>query len=238
MARRRRRFNKKRRKRVMKAKKNQIINISTPQQVLPDKLRLTMSYRDGAVFNQASLSANNFINVRLNGSYDPEEAVGGAQATMFDNWGAIYKKYRVYAVELTSQWGSSGAGAGPLYIGQSYDGGTASTVNQTHALSSLYAPLDTRASQNFKFKLINGGAGSTSTPKLRFYIDFRKEIPGYMQNPETAAEFSALPVQQYFANVGASHVDGISAVTMYCQWNVKYYVELSEPIQSEIETED
>lgn len=193
--------------------------------ISPDSIVVCMKYSDYFNFASGGAAAHVTTPFRMNGAYDPVVAVGGGTCSGWNEWSAIYGRYRVLASKI-KVWGYNTC-ATPLIFSifsrNSTDTALASAVEIQQ--KSMEYGKDVRAT-----RVIPHTGNGMAHPEFR--LKMYKTIKGvegskdYDDEAYTAA-MSTTPVNQTYWDVNVVAMDGV-AVSITCNALVQiyYYVKL------------
>lgn len=217
--RRKRNFRKKSRKRTFRKRKNTNISLTRGRLVVPDIAIMSMKYVQrqavapvaGAVFDQV---------YRGNGMFDPDVTGTGHQPNGFDEWGAFYKVYRVFASKIQTRLVAAATGTAVA---------TAEISIIPSVSSSDYVDVDpeiVRENPQGKGILVMPGAGPQN---LNHYMTSEKMLGSKInQNPDASSIFSTVPAQQWFWHINIQAADESTTLDMVLYSEITYYCELSQ----------
>lgn len=195
------------------------IGLGIPQQHFV-KLRYTDFYQ--ALVSASSTAAKDY---RLNSLYDPDTTAIGGQPYYFDQWSAMYERYRVYGckIEITASCASSTSNLyHPILALSTWATsapGWSTMANMLNAKGVTYKPL------------IPGEKGA----RIVRYVDLRKLAAVSKNQYDTDMNYAALvaanPAQSLAANVSIFNNDGGSSVAI--QWYVRltFYAKMFDPVE-------
>jgi len=202
----------------------------------PDRERVTLVYVDTVARTCASVTGTDYV-FSGNGLFDPDITGTGNQPINFDDWSAIYLRYRCYGsrIEVNCVTGGSATGTGmfQLALAPRHLSTALSTLSsQNSAIGQLYA----------QSSFYNGGMTTSSAHTLvqRSSITTAK-ILGYktsaIDDDDTLqAQTSANPSHQWYWHLMASMVDQSATGTIYYHVKIFYDVEFFDRIETTIDT--
>lgn len=183
----------------------------------PDRLRTNLVYSDSIVLDPSAGTPNPFFQVAINDPYDPQVAIGGGQATYFDQLAAIYSRYEVKGSKITAMFsrstvsGAGGAGIGPYICGISCNDVGGLIVSDAGQLIST---------PNTTFKVV-GAEGSTASVVATY--SQKNTFP-----EEQVTRCTSSPIHKWIANIFASPQGVDVEFVMNVVFIVEYNIEFSD----------
>lgn len=191
----------------------------------PDRFRTKLVWSDSIALSGFSLGLIQNYVVRMNGPYDPQQAVGGTQPTYFDQLATLYRRYFVRGSKITVTFGlptTTTAGDGPYIVG------IQTGINTTLPTSDI-AVLVT--AENCGHKLLTAGAGMTQVTQT--YSPLSVSPDG--ESDGATAAVTGVPSREWFANVFASPQGTSVSGSVNAMIMVEYLVDFFE-LQNVIDT--
>jgi hypothetical protein len=179
---------------------------------------MTYSQRNALVEGAVGVGAT--YTYSLTGLYDPDISGVGVQPTPFDQWSAMYNRFRVIRTRVHVEVNSAMTGGDSVMVGCS-PGATTALPSQTGAWPSV---------PNSKFKLLGASYGAGSRAVFDFVVRPAKFLSltrgQYMNDMDYSCSPLANPTRQLYLNIWAvgSGVTGSANFLTY----LVYEVELSE----------
>jgi len=191
----------------------------------PRKLSMTTKYCSGLLTASGAANYMEFL-VNATSVYDPDVAVGGHQAMLFDEMMAMYDKFIVTASRITVE----------IYPTVS----TATTTTQQGSQGVCFltcntngnamTPLDTRylrEQPNMKWgRWGNGGyGGRTNTNVISAFVKNSHIRPGFkISNPDCLGDVSSGPIDNNYWHFISQSVDESTAQAFQYRWSIVYWV--------------
>jgi len=212
-----RKFFKKRRfgnrKRYIKANKVRIKSWG-----IPDRLFTKLRYVTTQTISVVSTQAYTF---RGNSVFDPEAAVGGSQPAFFDNWAAMYSKYRVNACKIKVSFIAGNAVP------------SVATLVPTTEAAPLVGGADANALPAYARTKVLGNINGTSIAYMKHFMSTKKilGLSGISQNEDVSSVVTTNPNDQWYWQILLSAMDGISSLTgTFLRFELTYYVEFYDRV--------
>jgi len=192
----------------------------------PQNVITKLRYCDyGAFANTTSAAGYNY---RANSVFDPDQTATGHQPLYFDNFAAVYNRYRVLGsiirVKFTPQADKTGtniaAQGGPWIVGIN---GTTDTTN--------YATVGpTRMEVNdATWELLGARSGGTDVVEVISTYSPDKTLGKPADDDVVSAAVSASPSQQWYWQLFVVDTTGNSTVDLEFVTAIEYTVEFFEP---------
>lgn len=197
---------------------------------LPDFHRVKLKYQDNWV---CTGGPDGYAIYKLNSLFDPLTSLNGnittvtaqqsnAQPLYRDQWATMYDQYRVYACKVKLDMLTGGdSNASTL-------GGRVAVYASDTAISGETVAVSA-ARPGAIYKILNVGGG----PKhIKMYVPIHKAVSTKKQTVATEDDFSALmgasPSRTAVLNINVDSTSGggTTAVALYCDVTLTYYVEL------------
>lgn len=163
------------------------------------------------------------VSYRLNGPYDPDVAVGGSQPAGWDQYAALYKRYRVVRANVEIEFANPTAT--DYYGGYHLRTGSTSSASSTVVYDSLVTrpfadmrpvPLYGERQRNFKFSVVPSDIWGVPRSQLAIEAEWRALTASSVPTNETILDVCAL-------NPNAATVSATVAI------RIEYEVEFSDP---------
>lgn len=181
----------------------------------PDMLTTNLVYSDSFILDPSALAICPFKTYRLMSPYDPDVALGGAQATYFDQLAIIYDRYKVNGAKITaifSRGTSDAPDVGPYIVG-------INTTDQTTLPTSSGAVLMSTPNTTFEVYTVEKGTSTvvaTYSPSKQ-YPDFTDNLQSRVNNNPTVAWNANV-----FATPQGVNVDVPINVMVIIEYNVTF----------------
>lgn len=185
---------------------------------LPDRFRTRIVWSDSIVLSGFGTSATQSFCVRMNGPYDPQQAIGGTQPTYWDQFETLYRRYFVRGSKITVRFGlptTTAAGDGPYVVGIQTGINTTLPTTDVAVLS---------AAANCGHKLLTAGAGVTMVTQT--YSPLFVSPDGESDGAQSLT--NNVPTREWFANVFASPQGTSTAGSVNAFITVEYLVDFFE----------
>lgn len=183
----------------------------------PDKLIVKLPYAQ-----QVGLTGNPFssVNLLVNSLYDIDTAIGGGQPAYYDNYSAIYNRYRVIGVKYNVQVHNY-TGGRLATVGICWNNGTAPTLANCE-----YQPKS-------EFKQLGGAGASSDSCEFNGYVSLAG-VTGvtrstYMSDDTYAGQTSGSPTEVIWLSIWGK--DWLATAACGCAATVKLilYCEFYDP---------
>lgn len=183
----------------------------------PDRLTTNLVYTDSFILVPAVGTPMPFKTYRLNGVFDPDQALGGGQPQYYDQMALIYRRYCVNGAKVTAMYSrtsASTAGVGPYICGITCS--NASGLAATAAATQIQTP-------NTTYDVLAQDDGTRT-----IVATYSKKA----QFPDVTDSVTSLnnttPVTQWLANIFVSPqgVDAVAPVNVILK--IEYNVTFSE----------
>lgn len=188
---------------------------------LPSHQTVTMAHTGSGTITEGSLAAGGTFSLSLNSLYDPVVAIGGTQPIPFDQWSAMFNRFRVIHCKLTVEYTSLILPAGASQAGFSLC-----------AIDAL--PTDTRAwaiQPYTRTKMMSLNTAINGYCKLSYSVN-PWEILGltrqqYMDDMDYSHSASGNPARLLYAIMWTVGISGSPSSIAYTYF-IDYTVEVSE----------
>lgn len=198
----------------------------------PDKQRVTLVYMDHITRAGAATIGSDYV-YSGNGCFDPDITGTGLQPVNFDDWSAIYGRYRVYgssiSVYLTTPGSATGTGQMMFCLAPRHTTtGVTSIFNWLSASSQMYA----------KHVLFSSASSSSRGTNCHLSSSIStKTILGYktsaIDDDDTLqALTSANPTHQFYWHLMLGMTDQTSTGTCYMTVRIEYDVEFFDRLDT------
>lgn len=218
--RRKKRYNNRRRNRNYKHREHRssLVSVRGPSG-LPDRLRVKLKYAD--VYPLIT-SAAQIYRFKGNGLVDPDDTGTGHQPYMFDQWAAMYDRYRVYGSSiLVDAINVSATVAAQLVV-------YPTAANSTTANTIAEASEIPRSVRTYLMPV-----ASRFPVRVKRYVSTRSIeglARGTVEIDDTYASVSTTnPNNLWYWNVVAESLDLTTTLNMYFTVKIMYYVEFYSP---------
>lgn len=210
----RRRYPKKRYNK--RSRLNSVIVRGPAQQ--PDRLYVKLRYAQNVNLSDNSSSTVDQI-FRANGCFDPDFSLGGLQPNGFDQWSALYTRYRVHASKIQVKLVTATADPqNSMYV---------TMIPSTSALPVGTSIEGLLGNSYCKWQLLGPETGNSVT-SLSNYVKISAFLgkEGVKYDDVNQAEISANPVRQVYWQFRAQTADGVIGVpALNCMFIITYFVE-------------
>ncbi len=188
---------------------------------LPSRQTVTMAYSGAGWITEGSLAAGATFSLALNSLYDPVVAVGGNQPIPFDQWAAMFNRFRVIHCKITVEFTSLTLPAGASQVGFSLC-----------AVNAL--PTDTRAwavQPYTKTRMMSMNNAINGYRRLSYSV-VPWDVLGltrqqYMDDMDYSHSAAGNPSRMLYAILWAVGINGPAASVVYTFF-LDYTVEVSE----------
>lgn len=192
----------------------------------PDRIATKLIYADAQSISITAGNANSY-SFRLNGLQDPDWTGYGHQPQWFDQFGAVYRNYRVKGAKITVKFFSAfldynGHEAGPYLVG-------ITTSNQNVLNASSVASLT--ETPNGVNDIMTAQPGQRSICTLSNTYTPMRDLGLDPYESEIQATVSANPNTQFFAHVWAKDMGNASNTYVQFQVKIEYQVEFFNRIE-------
>lgn len=202
----------------------------------PDKMRIRLCYTTFHSKSNVSVTGTDQV-FSANGCFDPDITGAGSQPANFDDWSAVYLRYRVYgsSIDVIFQTPGSATGTGMMLVSLAARHTSTARVTITDQLDATAQPFS-------KDMVINGGTASTSTASLRLSMSSTTSaFLGYktvaIDTDDTLqAQTSANPSHQWYWHIMCSMCDQASTGTLWYRTRIVYDVEFFDRIDTTIDS--
>lgn len=189
-------------------------------------------YNTPLTINPAAGATSGAIHVfRANSLYDPDFSSGGHQPMYFDNYSAVYSKYRVNYAKITvtvvntsvntTIWNGTAAVNTPNYAYKLF----ILTDNQTNDLPSNINQVLEEGGSNVKWRYVAPSLNG-KLPKLYAYCSPHKLNRCAFKEDTLQAEVTSNPIMAANFIVGGASADGSSDPPQFsCNVQIKYWCE-------------
>lgn len=199
---------------------SKVVIMRNPKYTAPAGVQVVLRYSHRADLDTAIASLNTTV-LRGAGAFDPDFAIGGHQPLGFDQWSALYQRYRVVSCKITADFLSEA-------IDTPFDG-CIPFVCATETSSAFTFP-DTYMEQPYSkagIMLRHSGISSTRITMNVKTADFEGDS-GALFDKDYTADIGGLPTRDWFYHVGAVNSDP-SALTLDCkvhcilEYTIRFY---------------
>lgn len=208
----RKRMSKKRynKKRQSKWRKMDISIVRQPS-IMADKLWVKLPYVQNLALSGTLLQSNTF---RINSMFDPDQTGTGHQPLGFDQYEALYSRYRVHAVKaiITFTNTTSAVAVGAI-----------AATEQIPSFASLPELLEQPYVTSRQLSYASGGLSTRTITKYISIRSLRGEEIKF--DDDNSALFSSSPTNTAYLTVYASEIFG-GSVTLHVNIKLIYYAEL------------
>lgn len=184
----------------------------------PDRFRTKIVYTNSFILSGFSTVTTQKLSFRMNGPWDPLEALGGGQPTYWDQLASIYNRQTVVGSKATATFALTQTvttSDGPYIVG--IQCGNSATLPTNDAANLTTAP-------NTGYQVISQG----SEPKMvtsTYATKLLTLIPG---DDTVSSTTAAVPSRQWFANVFASPQGASTAGTVNVVLTIEYICDFFE----------
>lgn len=192
---------------------------------LPDRFRTRLVWNESVSLTGFGTSIIQNYVVRMNGPFDPQQAIGGTQPTYYDQLATLYRRYFVRGSKITVRFGlptTTAAGDGPYVVG------IQTGLNSSLPTSDVSVLV---SAANCGHKLLTAGAGMISVTQT--YSPRFVSPEGESDGAQSLS--NSLPSREWFANVFASPQGTSTAGTVNAMITIEYLVDFFE-LQNVIDT--
>lgn len=186
----------------------------------PDRLFVNLVYSDSFALAPSAGTITPYNTFVVNSIWDPQDALGGGQPTYYDQFAAIYKRYRVAGAKMTCTFAysqNSTNGIGPALVGmQSSD---LATLPTTDAGTLISTP-------NTSYKLLVPGDSPQTVVST---YSQKNTYPG--QDSLCTSAFGSNPDRRWFTKVWASPQGQEVTMPINVVMMIEYTVELTDLLQ-------
>lgn len=192
---------------------------------IPDRFRTRVVWNESVALTSFGTGIIQNYVVRMNGAWDPQQALGGTQPNYWDQLAVLYRRYFVRGSKITVRFGlptTTTAGDGPYIVGIQTGQNAGLTTSDASVLVS--AP-------NCGHKLLTAGAGVTEVTQT--YSPRFVSPDGESDGAQAAT--NDVPTRQWYANVFASPQGTSVAGTVIAMVTIEYLVDFFE-LQTVIDT--
>lgn len=178
-----------------------------------------------AVTTIAGGLANTAVEISLNGLYDPDITGAGHQPRGFDQWIALYKRYKVYKVDVEMLWDGTAVS----------QNGCFQVVNPStyqDQFSGLKTDDFVERSNAGAIRLMD--SNEPTTVKFTLYLPHivgAKSIDDGMFADNYTGSATGNPGNPIYLQLGTTSDAGTASVAAGCRVTVKYYVKWYNPTQ-------
>ncbi|AYP28762.1 MAG: putative capsid protein [Cressdnaviricota sp.] len=191
-----------------------------PGQIIAQSVMANLTYSESTYFTSATGVPNVFV-WNLNSVYDPNRTGTGHQPKGFDQYAALYSKYRVTKVKYT------------VYLSNQTSYDSAVCVAPTNFLLSSSMPPD----------VMNEFPGAQFEYCPRVTVGLPKELKGsvdlakltgrdsksYLADDIYASDVATSPSELMMLNIAIQDVTGAQSVTVYYNIKLQYQVLFFDP---------
>ncbi|AXH73454.1 MAG: putative capsid protein [Cressdnaviricota sp.] len=173
----------------------------------PDMLYMTHNYEERVgVSAPGDMNTNRQYRFMLNGMFDPNVTGTGFQPALYDNMGAIYTRYRVYAADVKVTFVS--------YTNDFTRVGFYATETNDTSAAGLWAQntfsLDGLKSNRVAYKMLGAYATLSATPQMcviKKKFDFRQLLgEEVMTDSDFTAPTGSNPAKPFYLSVGGNNM--------------------------------
>lgn len=194
---------------------------------MPNSLKVNHVYSEAVYHNPATYTVGYVW--RINSLFDPNSTGTGGQPALYDNMAALYRRYRVYAVKISTQFFNTTA-----------DSVICSIMYQGHSSAASYSDPNTYFPEGKSSNKVitldrvsTGGANKTLTA----YFNLAKlEGPEVLTDDDYAGA-GANPTWPLYASINMQSVAG-GNVTVYTRTTLTFYTKWDSTVQPENLIED
>jgi len=199
---------------------------------VPDRTRVTLRYVTNVTLSPSGVTAGSYV-FRANGCFDPDVTSTGGQPANFDDFSALYARYRVWGSKLS--WVIANNTAGVLdmctmVVGPRHQ----STAITTRAAQENFQAQPYTAVQK-TIIYTNGTSsqrGSMAMTTRKFLGLSQTEFEG---QDDLAALTSADPAHQFFWQMVICSDDQSSATPHYVNFQIDYDVEFWDRVDTSLD---
>lgn len=187
--------------------------------VLPDMLRLRMTYTQQGTLSSALVSFVENV-FRGNSIFDPDQTGIGTQPMGRDQWANFYNSYRVYASKIIFSCDTEDGSDGIIFgcVPTNDPSPLGSTRNAMELIYSRHKNLGISAGVNAK------------TVQNYMETSKMKGVKAINYTTVYTANMSANPVAEWFWHVYVGSSDGVSFPNVNYTVKIIYYVELLDRV--------
>jgi hypothetical protein len=204
----------------------------------PDKQRVKLVYTDFLTKSLVSVTGIDHV-YSGNGLFDPDITGTGSQPANFDDFSAIYSRYRCYgsSMDVLMSTPGSSTGTGQFFAGLAARHLSTAKVTLGNQMDVISQPMSTSM-------MFNGGLavkqGSSYSPSL-FMSQTASHVLGYdtvaISTDDTLGSVtSANPSHQWYWHIFASMSDQTSSGTIWIRVKITYDVEFFDRVDTTIDS--
>lgn len=178
----------------------------------PDRLLVKLKYAE--LIRMTGLTAQSFV-FRGNSCFDPNQSGVGAQPNGFDEWSALYTRYRVFASKIKCNVVNQDAAAGAMFV-----------LMPSDSLAPI-ATINSTAGNAYVKTLVLGCATGNDKGVVSSYMS-TKAMRGenISQEDDYSALTTANPAKQWYHILQVNSIDqSITSVDIGVFVEIVYYTE-------------
>jgi len=225
----RRRRTARRKKRAYRRKKQSIYR-QRMTAGLPAVLKTKMFYRDVSILLTPTVSGyKRFV---LNGLYDTDIAIGTVQPPLFDNYMALYTRYRVYKakVDITFISKSYSCDVALIYRG-------AATADISNSLTYNWNAENPSRRSN-TIRLADSAAYNNIFGRITKTFNLAKLETDVMTSVNYQGSSGTNPASLLYLDWVVAAVDGVNNPSVAARVDITYWMQYEHPISTEIMAND
>lgn len=188
------------------------VTIAYSPQICPDIMRVSLPY---SYFKTLNAIGGLDDVIRANSAFDPEFAVGGGQPIGFDQWSALYRRYRVLACKIDAQFQNKGASASAFVV----------PMNTSSSLVTGQQIVEQQGSKRKMLTPSNNG----NAEKIVYYKDTASMRGCTRDAVRSEIFYSALtsgnPTTEWYFHIGGYTVNPLDTLNIDVDVLVTYYIE-------------
>lgn len=182
---------------------------------VPDRMLLKLPYYEALKFSGNSAAVYDF---NLNSIWDPNRTGGGHQPLGTDQWGALYRRYRVYG--CTVRFSATNLGDVPARIGM---------IADNLASGTSYLSNESKFEQPHMKSFILGNAQGFNTRTIKMFYSCAK-VQGspksrYNSDNQFQAQWNTSPAENIVGHIVASSLDNTTALNIAWDVHIIYHIE-------------
>lgn len=181
----------------------------------PDRLMVKLKYTQRIPFSGSSLVTQVF---RANGLFDPDLSGTGFQPNGFDQYAALYTRYRVHASKIEGWYIADIAGSGAAVV---------TSITPSQNPTAVGGTFEGIIGNPFVKWCTLGPSTGENNQKLSNYTSIQKiqGKPGVKYDDVNAAPVDGLPARQTYWICETGSIDNISNVDITGIFCITYYCE-------------
>lgn len=211
-----------RRKRVKRRRMRQMPKPAIAAVGLPNSLKVNHVYAESVYHNPATYTAGYVW--RINSLFDPNSTGVGGQPALYDNMSALFRRYRVHGVKVSTTFFNTAA-----------DSVVCSIIYQGHSSGGVYSDPNTyfpEGKKGNKVVILNRAGTDGANRTISTYFNLPKlEGPEVLTDDDYSGQ-SGNPVWPLYASINMQSISGANiqiytrtTLTFYAKWDSAYQPE-------------